>query len=195
MKLLIDYRRKEIVAACKTDTREAQDFCLAVLEAQDQILRDSDEFYELVDEIGDPKYMYSTLNWWGKIKRYFSCVAYALLGLAPAPAYYIRLHRKAIDIINRKRNYFHEMENKYENVTVTTSNVKCTKTEYLDECQREIQVMLSDFIGKQNTPHIKDIIKIKTQDIINRYIQEGKLPDGVKAMDFDFYIESFTKLQ
>lgn len=195
MKLLIDYRREEIVAAFKTESREAQDICLAVLEAQDQILRDSDEFYELVDEIGDPKYMYSTLNWWGKIKRYFSCVAYALLGLAPAPSYYIRLHRKAIDIINRKRNYFHEMENKYENVTVTTSNVKCIKTDYLDECQREIQIMLSDFIGKQNTPYIKDIIKIKTQDIINRYIQEGKLPDGVKAMDFDFYIESFNKLQ
>ena len=194
MKLLIDYRRNEIVAAFKTDSREAQDICLAVLEAQDQILRDSDEFYELVDEIGDPKYMYSTLNWWGKIKRYFSCVAYALLGLAPAPSYYIRLHRKAIDIINRKRNYYREMENKYENVTVTTSNIKCTKTDYLDECQREIQIMLSDFIGKQNTPYIKDIIKIKTQDIIDRYIQEGKLPDGVKAMDFDFYIESFNKL-
>lgn len=117
MKLLIDYMRKEIIAAFKTDSREAQDICLAVLEAQDQILRDSDEFYELVDEIADPKYMYSTLNWWGKIKRYFSCVCYALLGLAPAPSYYIRLHRKALDIINRKRKYFDEIEHKYEDIT------------------------------------------------------------------------------
>lgn len=67
-------------------------------------------------------------------------------------------------------------------------------TDYLEECQREIRIMLSDFIGKPNTPNVKDIIKIKTQDIIDRYIREGKLPDGPAAMNFDIYIESFTKL-
>ena len=90
MKLLIDYTKEEIVSSCKTDSKESQDICLAVLEDQEQLLRDSDK-----------------------------------------------------------------MEN--------------AKTNYLEEFQKEIRTMLNDFVGVQNTQSTKDIIKIKTQEIFDKY--------------------------
>lgn len=40
---------------------------------------------------------------------------------------------------------------------------------YLEEFQKEIRTMLNDFVGAQNTQSTKDIIKIKTQEIIDKY--------------------------
>ena len=40
---------------------------------------------------------------------------------------------------------------------------------YLEEFQREIRTMLNDFVGEQNTQSTKDMIKIKTQEIIDKY--------------------------
>ena len=42
---------------------------------------------------------------------------------------------------------------------------------YLEEFQKEIRTMLSDFIGATNTQNVKDIIKIKTQEIVDKYIR------------------------
>ena len=41
---------------------------------------------------------------------------------------------------------------------------------YVEEFQREIRTMLSDFVGAPNTQSVKDTIKIKTQEIVNKYI-------------------------
>ena len=41
---------------------------------------------------------------------------------------------------------------------------------YVEEFQNEIRTMLSDFVGAPNTQNVKDIIKIKTQEIVNKYI-------------------------
>lgn len=41
---------------------------------------------------------------------------------------------------------------------------------YLEEFQNEIRTMLNDFVGAPNTQSTKDIIKIKTQEIFDKYI-------------------------
>lgn len=42
---------------------------------------------------------------------------------------------------------------------------------YIDEFQKEIRTMLSDFVGTTNTQSVKDTIKTKTQKIVNKYIR------------------------
>lgn len=42
---------------------------------------------------------------------------------------------------------------------------------YLEEFQKEIRVMLNDFVGAPNTQNVKDDIKTKTQEIVNKYIR------------------------
>lgn len=41
---------------------------------------------------------------------------------------------------------------------------------YVEEFQKEIRTMLNDFIGASNTQSVKDNIKTKTQEIVNKYI-------------------------
>lgn len=41
---------------------------------------------------------------------------------------------------------------------------------YLEEFQKEIRTMLSDFVGAPNTQSVKDAVKIKTQEIFDKYI-------------------------
>lgn len=42
---------------------------------------------------------------------------------------------------------------------------------YIEEFQKEIRTMLSDFVGAPNTQSVKDAVKIKTQEIVNKYIR------------------------
>lgn len=41
---------------------------------------------------------------------------------------------------------------------------------YIEQFQREIRTMLSDFVGAPNTQSVKDDIKTKTQEIVDKYI-------------------------
>ena len=42
---------------------------------------------------------------------------------------------------------------------------------YVEEFQNEIRTMLRDFVGAPNTQNVKDTIKTKTQEIVNKYIR------------------------
>lgn len=41
---------------------------------------------------------------------------------------------------------------------------------YLEEFQKEIRTMLSDFVGATNTQNVKDTITTKIQEIAAKYI-------------------------
>lgn len=42
---------------------------------------------------------------------------------------------------------------------------------YIEEFKKEIRTMLNDFVGAANTQNVKDAVKIKTQEIVDKYIR------------------------
>lgn len=42
---------------------------------------------------------------------------------------------------------------------------------YIEEFKKEIRTMLNDFVGAPNTQNVKDAVKIKTQEIVDKYIR------------------------
>ena len=70
----------------------------------------------------------------------------------------------------------------------------CTKVvseiyhDELENCIKEIQSMLNEFIGASNDELTHSIIKIKAQQIIDTYIYKNKIPDFITYNDFNIEV-------
>ena len=61
----------------------------------------------------------------------------------------------------------------------------CTK--YCDEmenCRKEIQSMLNEFLDTPNNESTRSLIKVKAQNIVDMYICEQKIPNFITLNDF-----------
>ena len=58
----------------------------------------------------------------------------------------------------------------------------------LENCRKEIQTLLDEFIGASNDELTHSIIKIKVQQIIDTYIYKNKIPDFITYNDFKIEI-------
>ena len=54
----------------------------------------------------------------------------------------------------------------------------------LENCRKEIQSMLNDFLEAPNNELTRSLIKFRTQNIVDMYISEQKIPDFITLNDF-----------
>lgn len=54
----------------------------------------------------------------------------------------------------------------------------------LENCRKEIQSMLNEFIETPNSEFTRSLIKIRVQQIIDTYIHECKIPNFITEKDF-----------
>ena len=54
----------------------------------------------------------------------------------------------------------------------------------LENCRKEIQSMLNEFLETPNNELTRSLIKIKAQNIVDMYICEQKIPDFITLNDF-----------
>lgn len=54
----------------------------------------------------------------------------------------------------------------------------------LENCRKEIQSMLNEFLETPNNESTRSLIKVKAQNIIDMYICEQKIPDFITLNDF-----------
>lgn len=82
---------------------------------------------------------------------------------------------------------------RHDNVTnsdYTLYVTNCTKVvspiykEELENCRKEIQSMLNEFLERPNDNLTRSLIKLKAQNIVDLYICEKKIPDFITANDF-----------
>jgi len=59
-----------------------------------------------------------------------------------------------------------------------------TYQDELENCRKEIQSMLNEFIETPNNEFTRSLIKFKAQQIIDMYICEQKIPDFITENDF-----------
>ena len=70
----------------------------------------------------------------------------------------------------------------------------CTKVvsqiyrDELENCRKEIQSMLNEFIGCTNDELTCYFIKLKAQQIIDTYIYKNKIPDFITYNDFNIEV-------
>lgn len=81
----------------------------------------------------------------------------------------------------------------HDNVTnsdYTLYVTNCTKVvspiykEELENCRKEIQSMLNEFLERPNDNLTRSLIKLKVQNIVDLYICEKKIPDFITVNDF-----------
>ena len=86
---------------------------------------------------------------------------------------------------------------RHDNVTnsdYTLYVTNCTKVvspiykEELENCRKEIQSMLNEFLETPNNNLTRSLIKIKAQNIIDTYICEQKIPNFITENDFEIYV-------
>lgn len=68
-----------------------------------------------------------------------------------------------------------------------TLNVKVVEPIYryeLEDCRKEIQSMLNEFLKTPNNELTRHLIKVKAQNIVDLYICERKIPDFITLNDF-----------
>ena len=58
----------------------------------------------------------------------------------------------------------------------------------LENCRKEIQSMLNEFLETPNNELTRSLIKIKAQNIIDNYICEQKIPNFITLNDFKIEI-------
>ena len=54
----------------------------------------------------------------------------------------------------------------------------------LENCRKEIQSMLNEFLETPNNELTRSLIKLKAQSIVDLYICEKKIPDFITVNDF-----------
>lgn len=54
----------------------------------------------------------------------------------------------------------------------------------LENCRKEIQSMLNDFLETSNNELTRSLIKFRAQNIVDMYISEQKIPDFITLNDF-----------
>ena len=54
----------------------------------------------------------------------------------------------------------------------------------LENCRKEIQSMLNEFLETPNNELTRSIIKFRAQNIVDMYISEQKIPDFITLNDF-----------
>ena len=63
----------------------------------------------------------------------------------------------------------------------------------LENCRKEIQSMLNEFLGRPNNEFTRSLIKIRVQQIIDTYIYERKIPNFITENDFRIEV-NYSKL-
>lgn len=58
----------------------------------------------------------------------------------------------------------------------------------LENCRKEIQSMLNEFLETTNNNLTRSLIKIKAQQIIDTYICEQKIPNFITLNDFEIKV-------
>ena len=69
-------------------------------------------------------------------------------------------------------------------ITVSNKIVAPIYYDELENCRKEIQSMLNEFLETPNNESIRSLIKIKAQNIVDMYICEQKIPDFITLNDF-----------
>ena len=58
----------------------------------------------------------------------------------------------------------------------------------LENCRKEIQSMLNEFLETPNNELTRSLIKVKAQNIVDMYICEQKNPDFITLNDFEIKV-------
>lgn len=58
----------------------------------------------------------------------------------------------------------------------------------LENCRKEIQSMLNEFLETPNNELTRSLIKVKAQNIVDTYICERKIPDFITLNDFEIEV-------
>ena len=69
-------------------------------------------------------------------------------------------------------------------VTNCTKVVSPIYKEELENCRKEIQSMLNEFLERPNNNLTRSLIKIRAQQIIDTYIYDCKIPNFITVNDF-----------
>ena len=69
-------------------------------------------------------------------------------------------------------------------VTNCTKVVSPIYWDELENCRKEIQSMLNEFLERPNDNLTRSLIKLKAQNIIDLYICEKKIPNFITLKDF-----------
>lgn len=87
----------------------------------------------------------------------------------------------------------HDNETNSDYILYVTNCTKVVAPIYRDElenCRKEIQSMLNEFLETPNNNLTRSLIKIKAQQIIDTYICEQKIPDFITENDFTIIINN-----
>jgi hypothetical protein len=60
--------------------------------------------------------------------------------------------------------------------------------EELENCRKDIQSMLNEFLETQNNEFTRTLIKVKAQNIVDMYIREQKIPNFITVNDFEIEV-------
>ena len=58
----------------------------------------------------------------------------------------------------------------------------------LENCRKEIQSMLNEFLETPNNELTRTLIKAKTENIVDMYIREQKIPNFITLNDFEIEV-------
>ena len=58
----------------------------------------------------------------------------------------------------------------------------------LENCRKEIQSMLNEFLETPNNELTRTLIKAKAQNIVDMYIREQKIPNFITLNDFEIEV-------
>lgn len=85
----------------------------------------------------------------------------------------------------------HDNETDSDYTLYVTNCTKVVSPIYYDElenCRKEIQSMLNEYLETPNTELTRTLIKVKAQNIIDMYISEQKIPNFITENDFKIFI-------
>lgn len=60
--------------------------------------------------------------------------------------------------------------------------------EELENCRKEIQSMLNEFLEMPNNELTRSLIKAKAENIVDMYIREQKIPNFITLNDFEIEV-------
>ena len=81
----------------------------------------------------------------------------------------------------------HDNETNSDYILYVTNCTKVVAPIYhneLENCRKEIQSMLNEFLERPNDNLTRSLIKLKAQNIVDLYICEKKIPDFITINDF-----------
>lgn len=58
----------------------------------------------------------------------------------------------------------------------------------LENCRKEIQSMLNEFLETPNNELTRNLVKAKAENIVDMYIREQKIPNFITLNDFEIEV-------